>query len=195
MTAQVVDFYFDLSSPYSYLAATQMEAITAPHAVVHWRPVVLLAVFKATGNTIPASCAAKAKWMLGDLHRWAQRYGVPFQFSSRFPVNAMKAHRMIVAVGDAVGAAKLSRGLFDAVWVHDRDINDDAVLRELAQSAGLDGQGLLAATETQSVKDALRLETDQAIARGMFGAPALFLEEQLFWGNDRLEFLQAALRG
>jgi 2-hydroxychromene-2-carboxylate isomerase len=190
-----VDFYFDLSSPYSYLAATQLPGLVArTGATVDWRPVVLGAVFKASANTMPSLSPPKARYMLADLHRWAERYGVPFHFSSRFPVRALKAHRMIVSAGDVEQAAHLGHALFDAAWVHDRDITADAELTAIATEAGLDGATLLGAAEGQPAKDALRANTDAAIALGMFGAPAFVVDGTLFWGNDRLDFVEAALK-
>ncbi len=195
--AKIVDFFFDLSSPYSHLASTQLDALGArTGAEVRWRPVVLGAVFKAASNTMPAQSPPKAKYMLADLQRWAARYGVPFRFSSRFPVNAIKAHRMIIAASmtDPGAAPRLGRALFDALWVQDRDLTSDEELRAIADGLGLPGASLLAATETQAVKDALRANTDAAIALGVFGAPAFVVGDQLFWGNDRLDFVEAALR-
>jgi 2-hydroxychromene-2-carboxylate isomerase len=189
----MIDFFFDLSSPYSYLASTQIEKIAAAGgATVRWRPMVLAAVFAATDNRMPAHSQPKARWMIGDLQRWAAQYGVPFTMTSRFPVNAMKAHRMILAAGDR--GAELARALFDALWNEDRDLNDDGQLEAIARGAGLDGAALIARTQEQAVKDALRANTDEAIRRGAFGAPAIFVGDQLFWGNDRLHFVEAALK-
>jgi 2-hydroxychromene-2-carboxylate isomerase len=193
-----VDFYFDLSSPYSYLAATQLDGLaTRTGATLCWRPVVLAAVFKAADNAMPAHSPPKARYMLADLQRWAERYQVPFQFTSRFPVNAMKAHRMIVAAEQAQGppaAARLGRKLFDTLWVDDHDLGDPTVLAAVGDAVDLSGAALVASTDTAPVKDGLRANTDEAIARGMFGAPAFWLNGELYWGNDRLEFLEAALQ-
>ena len=159
-------------------------------------PVVLAAVFKAADTRMPASSPPKARYMMADLDRWVAKYGTPFVFASRFPINAMKAHRMICAAELAHGpaaAAKLGRRLFDATWVEDRDLNDVAELIRFGDDVGLGGAALVAATETQGVKDRLRVNTDEAIARGMFGAPAFYTDGSLFWGNDRLEFLERAL--
>lgn len=192
---KTVDFYFDLSSPYSYLAATQIEAIAARHgATVRWKPMVLGAVFKATGNVMPAVCEPKARNMLVDLARWAAHYGVPFTMSSRFPLNTIKPERLVLAAEPTGRAGVLALALFRGMWVDDVDIADAAVMRDIATRAGFDADALLAATETAAVKDALRANTDEAIARGAFGAPAMFVGDQLFWGNDRLHFLEDALR-
>jgi 2-hydroxychromene-2-carboxylate isomerase len=194
-----VDFYFDLSSPYSYLAATQLEPLAARnHALVQWKPIVLASVFKNTGNVMPAACAPKAAYMFADLSRWAAHYGVPFRFNSRFPINALRAMRLIVAAGLASGAetghAALSQALFHAAWADDADLTDDAVLRAITQRLGLSPDPLLSACDTQPVKDRLRAFGDEALARGVFGAPSLFVGDELFWGNDRLDFVEAALR-
>jgi 2-hydroxychromene-2-carboxylate isomerase len=189
---KTIDFYFDLSSPYSYLAATQLGPIAARHhATVAWKPVVLAAVFKATGNVMPATCAPKAQNMLVDLARWAKRYDVPFTMSSHFPLNTIKPERLIVA---AQHSPALALALFRGMWVDDRNIADEAVMRAIAAAQGLDADALLAAIDTPAVKDGLRANTDEAIARGMFGAPAMFVGDELFWGNDRLDFVEDALR-
>jgi 2-hydroxychromene-2-carboxylate isomerase len=192
---KTVDFYFDLSSPYSYLAATQLGPVAARHgATIAWKPVVLAAVFKATGNVMPAACAAKAQHMLVDLARWAKRYDVPFTMSSHFPLNTIKPERLIVAAGASGRAGDLALALFRGMWADDRNIADEAVMRAIVEAQGLDANALLAAIETPAVKDGLRANTDEAIARGMFGAPAMFVGTELFWGNDRLDFVEDALR-
>ncbi len=194
-----IDFYFDLSSPYSYLAATQLEPLAARnHAQVIWKPMALGAIFKATGNVMPAACPPKATYMLADLSRWAAHYGVPFRFTSHFPINALRAMRLIVAAGLAAGADTghpgLSKALFDAAWTEDRDLTNDATLRAVCEALGLPPDPLLAACDTPAVKDRLRAFGDEALARGVFGAPAIFVGDELFWGNDRLDFVEAALR-
>ncbi len=193
---KTVDFYFDLSSPYSYLAATQVPALVArTGAEVRWKPMVLAAVFKAADNVMPAQSPPKARYMLRDLERWAQRYGVPFAMSSRFPMNTIKPERLVIAAEPSGRAAEVALALFHAMWVDDRDIASEPELRAAALTAGVDPSGLLAAIETPAVKDRLRAYTDEAIAREVFGAPAFVFGDELFWGNDRIEFLEAALRG
>lgn len=188
-----VDFYFDLSSPYSYMAATQIGAVAArAGATVAWKPMVLHAVFKATGNTMPARVEAKARFMLADLARWSAHYGVPFRMSSHFPANTIKAMRLVLV--DEARAGEVALAGFRAMWVDDLDVNDAAVLRQVASAGGLDPDRALAAIEEPAIKDQLRANTDEAIARGAFGAPAMFVGDELFWGNDRLHFVEAALR-
>lgn len=190
-----IDFYYDLSSPYSYLAATQLPKIAArTGAEIAWRPIVLGALFKATGNEMPARVASKARWMGNDLARWAAQYGEPFQFSSRFPVNAIKAMRLVLVAERSGRAAEATLAAFRALWVDDRDLQDPAMLGEVARGVGLDPAQALAAIEEPAIKDALRAHTDSAIARGAFGAPTMMVGETLFWGNDRLHHLEDALK-
>lgn len=189
---RTLDLFFDLSSPYSYLAATQLPALSArTGATVRWRPMVLFAVFKAAHNHMPAESPVKARWMLGDLSRWAERYGVPFRMNSRFPINAIPAMRLVL-VGERHGRAQeVALEAFRRMWVEDLDPNEH--LAAIAAAAGLP-EGAEAAISDPEIKDLLRANTDEAVARGAFGAPAMFVGDQLFWGNDRLDFVEAALR-
>lgn len=190
-----LEFFFDLSSPYSYLAATQLPALAArAGAEIAWRPMVLHAVFKATGNDMPARVEAKARYMLADLERWAHHYGVPFRFSSHFPANTIKAMRLILVAGGEGRAGDAAIAAFRAMWVEDRDIAAPAELSAIARRVGLDPEAALAAIESPEVKDQLRANTDEAIRRGAFGAPAIMVGDELFWGNDRLHFVEEALR-
>lgn len=188
---RTVDFYFDLSSPYSYLAATQLPAVAARHgATIRWRPMVLAAVFTAAGNRMPAASPPKAAWMLQDLARWSAIYGVPFRMNGRFPLNTIPAMRLVL-VADGHGVAEaVARDAFRRTWAEDQDPNEH--LAEMAAAAGLP-DGAHTSVQDPAVKEALKASTDEAIARGVFGAPAMFVGDQLFWGNDRLDMLERAL--
>jgi 2-hydroxychromene-2-carboxylate isomerase len=191
-----IEFFFDLSSPYSYLAATQLPAIAARvGAPIAWKPFVLFAVFKAAENDMPARVPAKARYMLKDLERWARHYNVEFRLNSRFPVNALKAMRLVVAAEEQGRSGETALEAFRAVWAQDKDVTDMTELAAVAERAGLDVGRAMAAIETQAIKDRLRAYTDDAIARGAFGAPAMFVGDELFWGNDRLHFLEEAAKG
>jgi len=188
-----LEFFFDLSSPYSYLAATQVQPLAdKTGAALIWRPMVLGAVFKATGNEMPARVPGKARWMGNDLQRWAEHYGVPFRFSSHFPSNAIKAMRLVLV--DEKKAAAVALAGFRAMWADDQDLTQDDVLRQIAAAGGLDPATALSAIENPEVKERLRANTDEAVARGAFGAPTMLVGDELFWGNDRLHFVEAALR-
>ena len=197
--ARTLEFFFDIGSPYSYLAAAQVGAVAErTRTTVSWRPFLLGGVFKASGNEMPARIAAKARWMLDDLRGWARLYGVPFQMASRFPLNTLRTQRALCAAAllsgeDAVPAYALA--LFRAYWVDDRDISADPELAALANAAGLDGAAIVAAIDAQATKDMLRAHTEDAVARGAFGAPTFFYGDAMFWGHDRLPLIEAAIAG
>lgn len=192
-------FYFDLASPYSYLCATQLEGVARrTRATIAWRPIVLGAVFKTLGIAAPLTIPAKAEYMLEDLKRWSTYYDEPFLFASPFPFNAMTMHRAIVAaqtlVSEEVGQ-KMALAAFRAAWAQGKDLTREDVIVEIADEHGADGSTILQATQDQHVKDLLRQNTEEAIEVGCFGAPSLVVDEELFWGNDRLQFVEAALMG
>lgn len=196
MTAREIEFFFDVGSSYSYLAATQLEAVAARTGVpVRYRPFLLGAVFKATGNDLPARLPAKARWMAADMAMWASHYGVPFRLPSRFPLITLRPQRALVAAErtapDALPA--FARALFHAYWADDQDVTTDPVIAGAARAANLDPDAILAAIDAPATKDHLRATTDEAVRRGAFGAPSLFVGDTLFWGNDRLALLEHQL--
>jgi 2-hydroxychromene-2-carboxylate isomerase len=193
-----VSFFFDVSSPFAYLAATQIEAVAAGSgARVRWRPFLLGALFKGIGTPdVPLFTLSQAKqrFVGADLDRWAAHHGVPLRFPSRFPMNTVKALRLLVQLPDGQRSA-LALALFRAYWADDRDIGDDAELAAIAASVGLDGAALLAGAKSDAVKDQLKVATAEAAAAGLCGAPSFLVGDLLFWGQDRLLFVDKALRG
>jgi 2-hydroxychromene-2-carboxylate isomerase len=196
---KTVELFYDIGSSYSYLAATQIDALAArTGAEVRWRPFLLGGVFKATGNDMPARIPNKARWMIGDTMRWAKKYGIPYGIPSRFPIMTISTQRALVAADRLLGhdaQKKLALALFRAYWGEDRDVADKDVIAEIAGGVGLDGAAIVAAMDAQETKDTLRASTEEAVSRGAFGAPAMFYEDELFWGNDRLVLLEDALTG
>ena len=191
-----IELFFDLSSPYSYLAATQIEAVARrAQAKTRWAPMVLGAVFQSAGSAMPMSVPAKAQWMMSDLARWADYYKVPFTMPAVFPLNAMTTHRAILVAardaGEAQGKA-LALAAYNALWGEGRDVSQAEVISDLASELGLDGDAIVAATQDADIKAQLRQNTEEAVARGAFGAPTIFVGESMFWGNDRLHFVEAA---
>ena len=193
--AKTLEFFFDYASPYSYLASEQVEALAKrTGAELRWRPFLLGAVFKATGNVPPISTASKAAYLGKDLVDWASYLGLPpFQMPSTFPINSLKANRLGLVAAEQGRIVPFSHAAFRAAFVEGKDLNEPAVLAELARAAGLEPEKALAHAETQEIKDALRRNTDEAIARGAFGAPTFFVGDELFFGNDRLMFVERAL--
>lgn len=197
MAAREVELFFDIGSSYSYLAATQMAALTARTGVpVRFRPFLLGAVFKATGNEMPARLPAKARWMLHDMTLWAHHYGIEFRMPSRFPLVTLRPQRALTAAERLAGSAAVAPfalALFRAYWAEDQDVSTDPVIAAAATAAGLDAAAIVAAIEAPETKEQLRATTDEAIRRGAFGAPSMFVGDALFWGNDRIPLLEQYL--
>ncbi len=194
----VIDFYFDVVSPYSYLASTQVPAFAErTGAIVRWRPIFLGAVMKATGNAPPAQVKAKGVWMRGDLERWAEQYGVPFSFPSSFPAMTILHQRCLFALArQGEDLVPLAQTFFAAHWGAGQDIADPAVATALIE-AMFPGRAeeLIAASQSPELKAAFRQENEAAVALGLFGAPSFVFNGELYFGNDRLGMLEARLRG
>ena len=191
-----VEFFFDFGSPTAYLAYTQLPRIALEcRAEIVWRPMLLGGVFKATGNRSPVMIAAKGRWMWGDMDRWARRYGVPLRIHPNFPANTLTLMR---------GAAGLQMrqperflryvdAVYRAMWEAGCDLGDAAVLAATLREAGFDAADVTAMAGDPAVKAKLIAITEEAVARGVFGAPAMFVGGEMFFGQDRLEFVREAL--
>lgn len=191
-----VEFFFDFGSPASYLAWTQMPRIARETgAALVCRPMLLGGVFKATGNASPVTVPAKGRWMMGDLARWAQRWGVPFAFNPAFPINTLTLMRGAVGLQQREPARLAAYGdaVFAALWRDRRNLGDAAVLAQVLAEAGFDAAAFEAMVADPAVKAALIANTEEAVARGVFGAPTCFVGEQMFFGQDRLDFVREAL--
>lgn len=197
-----VDFFYDFSCPYAYLAHTQIEALCArAGAELVWRPMLLGGVFKAVGTVqVPfaAMTAEKARHNACDMMRWADHFDVPLTLPPTHPNRTVLALRATLAAGAEIPRA--SKALFAAYWVLGRDVAQPAVVREALDGAGLDGEALLARAEDPAIKEALRIRTEEAVAHGVFGAPAFVVTApgvagDLFWGQDRLDFVEKSLGG
>jgi 2-hydroxychromene-2-carboxylate isomerase len=191
-----VEFYFDFGSPTSYLAYTQLPGICAEAgAELVYRPVLLGGVFQATGNASPIAVPAKGRYTLIDMQRFARRYGVPLKMNPHFPINTLLLMRAATGVQlrQPERFEALLACVFKGMWVDALNLGDAAVLGPLLAEAGFEPQALLALAADQEVKDALKANTEAAIKRGMFGAPTLFVGEEMFFGQDRLDFVREAL--
>lgn len=190
-----LEFFFDFGSPTTYLAHTQLPGIAQrTGAEIAYRPMLLGGVFKATGNHSPVTTPAKAKWMDGDLRAFARRYGVPYERNPWFPINTITLMRGAVAMQQHDRLAPYADAIFHAMWVEPQNMNDPQVVGAVLARAGFDPKEMLAAIEEQSVKDALRANTEEAVSRGVFGAPTFFVGEKMFFGQDRLDFVEEELR-
>lgn len=193
---KTVEFCFDLISPPSYLAYTQLPAIAAQAgARIVWRPVLVGAIHKATGNRAPIEVPAKGKYLLADLSRFAARYQVPFRLNPHFPFNTLPHQRMATGLllRQPESFIGFIEAMFESIWVEGLNLTDPAVIAEVIARAGLDPAQVMALAEDSEVKDALRATTENVVARGAFGVPTFFIGEQMLWGQDRLDFVREAL--
>lgn len=188
--ANPIDFYFDFSSPYGYFASTRIEAIAAGHGrEVVWRPILLGAVFKLTGQQPLPTIPLKGSYAKHDLARSARLLGVPFKLPSKFPIAGQAPSRAYYWLSDQdrVLAARLARALYHAYFAEDRDISSPEVTANVTAKLGVDRAAVLAALNDAAVKERLKMEVDAAIERGVFGSPYVVIDGEPFWGADRLE--------
>ncbi len=195
--AKTFDYYFDFGSLATYLAHTQMDKIKAETGVSPvYLPMLLGAVFKATGNASPASVPAKGKYIFVDFKRFADSYGIPLETNPFFPIITTTLMRMVTGLqmrSDARMHAFMDT-IFKAIWVDALNLNAPEVVEQVLREAHFDPVELLQLANEQATKDRLKDITTQAVDRGVFGAPTFFVGEDMFWGQDRIEQLKVALR-
>jgi 2-hydroxychromene-2-carboxylate isomerase len=195
--SKTVEFFFDVGSPAAYLAWTQLPSICGDcGGEIDYKPMLLGGVFQATGNHSPTTVPAKGDYMMRDLALHAQRYGVPFQHNPHFPINTLTLMRGATAVQMQQPARfhALVDAMYRAIWVDAKNMNDPQVVGAVLQEAGFDPAALLAQASDPQVKERLKQVTQEAVARGVFGAPTFFVDGQMFWGQDRLDFVKQALK-
>lgn len=191
-----VEFFFDVGSPAAYLAWTQLPSMcSSTGANIDYKPMLLGGVFQATGNQSPMAVPAKGKYIQGDLERHARRYGVPFHHNPHFPINTLMLMRGATALQmqQPERLADYLAAVYRAIWVDRKNMNEPQVVAAVLQQAGFDPAALAAQAADPQVKERLKQVTQDAVARGVFGAPTFFVDGQMFWGQDRLEFVKEAL--
>ncbi|WP_180055693.1 MULTISPECIES: 2-hydroxychromene-2-carboxylate isomerase [unclassified Acinetobacter] len=194
---KVIEFYFDVGSPYSYIGFHRIQQIAQQYqAELIWKPMLLGGVFKATGNSSPMAVPAKARYSMRDLKRWSDLWQIPVQMNPYFPINTLQLMRLITAVQLFQPEVFLNvlTGIFNAMFGQPRNLNDLNKLIQLMQELGLDVEQVKSWLEDEKVKSELKVITEEAIARGVFGAPSWFVDDELYWGVDHLHFVEAALQ-
>lgn len=191
--SQPVDFYFDFSSPYGYFAAAKIDALAAKYdRVAIWRPVLLGAMFKVTGQQPLTAIPLKGSYARHDLTRSARWFGVPFKLPTKFPVATTAPCRAYYWLHDRdPGAAKaLAHALYRAYFAEDRDISDPQITASVAATLGHDKEVVIRAVNDAAIKERLKTEVDAAIERGVFGSPYIVVDGEPFWGSDRLDQIE-----
>ncbi|WP_370260596.1 2-hydroxychromene-2-carboxylate isomerase [Limnobacter sp.] len=192
-TKQTIDFYYDLTSPYSWVAAELIEDIAAAgRRSVNYKPTLLGFVFKATGNSAPMMNPAKGKYAARDFARTARFHGLKINWPKQFPINATVGSRAILKLKstqpEKVG--EFTRALFRAYFVDQQDITTEEGVKAVADALGLDGAALAAANSDEAIKEQMKAAVQESVDVGMFGAPYFVVDGEAFWGQDRMDQLR-----
>jgi 2-hydroxychromene-2-carboxylate isomerase len=189
-----IEFYFEFSSPYGYIASQQVDDVGLRLGrEVAWHPFLLGPVFKATGQGPLVDVPMKGDYSRHDFARSARFHGVPFRMPSKFPIGSVAALRAFYWVQDRdpAQARALAKSLYSAFFTADRDISAPETVVEIAAAGGIDGAALAVALADPAVKDRAKAAVDAALAKGVFGSPYFIVDGEPFWGNDRIPMLEA----
>lgn len=195
---KTLEFFYDFTSPTAYLAWARLPAIIQrTGAKLVYRPMFLGGVMQTTGNRPPGMVAAKGRWMAADLQRWAKKYNTPYKLNPHFPMMTLMVQRAAQEWVTRPDFEKYLAAIFNAAWQDQKNIADKAVLAEVLTAAGFSPEEFFAAAENPANKEKLKATTDEAVERGVFGAPTFFVgpkeSEEMHFGQDRLDFVEEAL--
>ena len=188
-----VEFYFDLGSPYSYLAYYRLLQMAEQQEIqIVYKPILLGGVFKATGNRSPIEIPVKGVYSILDMQRWAEYYQIPMQMNPHFPMNTLTLMRILTGVQllHVEKFEQVLKLLFDAMFGTPQNLNEPTVLAEVLKPSGFSVEDIMSIVQSDVVKQKLITETEQAIQRGIFGAPTFFVGDEMYWGQDRLHFVE-----
>ncbi len=195
----MIDFYFDCSSPWTYLGFHNVQPMAAEIGeAIAWKPVLVGGVFNAVNPAVYARrdnpVPAKRNYIFKDLQDWAQLAGLKIIMPPKvFPINSVKAMRGCLWLNDQNRMVPFAAAVFEAYWSHEEDISNDAVLSAICKRCGIDAAQFHAAISQQYIKDRLRANTDELIQRGGFGSPTLYIGDDMYFGNDRLQLVRGAV--
>ena len=189
-----VEFFFDYGSPTTYLAWTRLPDMCERHGaeLVH-KPILLGGVFQATGNQTPVNVPAKGAWMGDDMARFAKRYDVPFLMNPYFIINTLPIMRGVFWAQEAGVFNPYNQAMYQAMWIDGVDMNNREEIGRVVTEAGLDAAAMAEALQQGEIKKALIDGTNEAVERGIFGAPTMFVDGEMHFGQDRLDWIEEAL--
>jgi carboxymethylenebutenolidase len=196
-----VDYYVSLNSPWTHLGAARIAALTAQHgASLRVYPVDFGTIFPASGGLpLPKRAPQRQAYRLMELRRWRDALGIPITIAPRFfPAREQPAASCVIAVRETIGdapAVALAHGILKALWEEERDTGDTATLRDLIADTGLDAKAVLTLAEDPRWAERRAADSTAALARGVFGAPSYVIGDEIFWGQDRLDFVARCLSG
>jgi 2-hydroxychromene-2-carboxylate isomerase len=193
-----IDFYFDFSSPYGYFASTRIDELAQKYGrSVNWRPMLLGVAFKATGMAPLPLVPMKGDYSMRDMERTARFHQIPYARPNPFPISTQAAARAMIWIRNTMGdgkAVEFAKAVFRAYFVDGINIGEPSAVMRIASQLGIDPATLTEAVNDRAIKDQLKTDVEQAMARGVFGAPFIIVDGESFWGFDRFDQLEAFLK-
>ena len=184
------DFYFDFASPYTFLAHKEIRKIEKQHSInIKYMPVLLGGLLKSAGIKPNIDIPIKAKYMIKDCKLWAEKYNIIFKFNNYFPIMTLNLMRCVLLAEKKFSAQNFIDNVFDAIWKNDLNLNDNNVVEKLLKNLDINPRTFLLEAKDQKIKDDLKKKTEEASQKGIFGLPSFIVNNKIFWGHDRLEFV------
>jgi len=184
------EFYFDFGSPYSFLAHKQIMKIENENSIkIKYMPILLGGLFKLTGNKPNADIPIKGKHMIKDCKLWAEKYKITFKFNNYFPINTLNLMRCALVAEKKNFSRIFISKVFDAIWKDGLNLNDNIIIEKILKNLDINPKNFLMESVELKIKDELKLRTNNAYKKGIFGAPTFLINNKIFWGQDRLEFV------
>ena len=184
------EFYFDFGSPYTFLAHKQIRKIEKENSIkIKYMPIFLAGLLKTVGIRANVDIPIKEKYMVEDCKLWAEKYNIEFKFNSFFPILTLNLMRCALVAEKKKFQENFINNIFDAIWKDGLNLNDDMTFKKILKKLKIDHNELLIEASNNIIKDDLKKKTDEALKKGIFGAPSIIVNNKLFWGQDRLEFV------
>ena len=184
------DFYFDFASPYTFLAHKEIRKIEKQHSInIKYMPVLLGGLLKSAGIKPNIDIPIKAKYMIKDCKLWAEKYNIIFKFNNYFPIMTLNLMRCVLVAEKKFSVQNFIDNVFDAIWKNDLNLNDNNVVEKLLKNLDINPRTFLLEAKDQKIKEDLKKKTEEASQKGIFGLPSFIVNNKIFWGQDRLEFV------
>ena len=184
------EFYFDFGSPYTFLAHKEIRKIEKENLIkIKYMPILLGDLLKSVGVKPNADIPIKAKYMIKDCKLWAEKKNVVFKFNNYFPIVTLNLLRCVLVAEKKGFAQNFINKVFDAIWEDGLNLNDNIIVEKLLKNIGINAKKLLMESVDNKIKDELKKRTDEAYKKGIFGSPSFIVNNKIFWGQDRLEFV------
>ena len=184
------EFYFDFSSPYTYLAHKQIRKIEKENSIkIKYMPILLGGLFKLAGIKANADIPTKGKYMIKDCKLFAEKHNITFKFNSYFPILSLNLMRSVLVAEKKGFAQNFIDKVFDAAWIDGLNLNDNSIIEKLMKNLDINPRSFLLESGENQIKEDLKKRTEDAFSKGIFGAPSFIINNKIFWGQDRLEFV------